>query len=93
MFETNNTEADESHTVVAEIESSVEVSCPLIYERKRRSDDIDSDRIARGYKVSVSNDGVTYSEEDILVIYDSTCVNCTVVGSTAMCVAKVSIIN
>ena len=91
MFETYNTESEKSHIVLAELETSVEVRCMLANDRKRRSadDDLTSDLIARGYKVSVSNDGVTYSDEDILVVYDSTCVNCTISGSQAICVAKV----
>lgn len=91
VFETNNTNSEVSHTVVAELETSLEVRCMLANDRRRRSadDDLTSDLIARGYKVSVSNDGVTYSDEDILVVYDSTCVNCTISGLHAICVAKV----
>ena len=40
--------------------------------------------------MSVSNDGITFSEEDVLVIYDSTCVNCSVDESAAStCVVNV----
>jgi len=67
-----------------------EVRCPLSTGKTRRNvDDNSVDYIARGYHVSVSNDGVTYSEEDILVIYDSTCVNCTVDGTVTTCLVKV----
>jgi len=87
----NNTRTTgETHTAAAEVKSFAEVSCPLPTERtKRNVDDSSVDYVARGYYVSVSNDGVTYSEEDLLVIYDSTCVNCTVDGSITTCVVTV----
>jgi len=44
----------------------------VFFPRVRSIDAISTkDYIARGYHVSMSNDGVTYSEEDVLVIYDS----------------------
>jgi len=79
-------------TAIAEIETMSEITCLLPIVKTRRSVDKISanDYIARGYHVSVSNDGVTYSEEDVLVIYDSACVNCTVDGSTITCDVQVS---
>jgi len=90
--ENNRIEHEEPTAVVAEVMSMSEIKCPLPLRRNRRSiSDSSGDYIARGYYVSVSNDGVTYSEEDILIILDSTCVNCTVDGSTN-CVVQVRII-
>ena len=47
--------------------------------------------IARGYDVSISNDGVHFSVADSIIIFDSTCVNCTKVGKNIFCVKDVSI--
>ena len=68
-----------------------EVSCKLPTVRARRSipESSSGNYVARGFHVSVSNDGVTYSEEDVLVIYDSTCVSCSVEKSITTCVIKV----
>lgn len=71
-----------------------EVRCKLPQGRNRRSvdDDVSDTFIARGFRVSVSNDGITYSEDDVLVIVDSTCVSCTVDESTTTCVVQVCIL-
>lgn len=74
----------------AELQTLVEVLCPLEKARKKRSLQED-DYIAYGYAISVSNDGVKYSEEDILVIFDSECVNCTKNSSDIICRQNVSI--
>lgn len=87
----NDTELEEALTAVAEVQSMSEIRCPLPTSRTRRSigDSLAGAYIARGFHVSVSNDGVTFSEEDVLVIYDSTCVHCTVEGSTTTCAVQV----
>lgn len=78
----------------ANLETFVEVSCSLKQSRKKHAttSDID-DYIAEGYRVSVSNDGVTFSEEDILIIFDSLCVNCSKTDGKVTCIRKVCIIH
>lgn len=81
----------ETHVTSAEVKSFAEVSCSLTTERtKRNVDDVTVEYLARGYHVSVRNDGISYSEEDVLVIYDSTCVNCSVEGSITICILTVN---
>ncbi|XP_052766474.1 uncharacterized protein LOC128207536 [Mya arenaria] len=72
--------------VPGEIETIVEISCNLPKARERRSvtEGVNAP-IARGYNVSVSNDGSAFSEEDLLVIYDATCVSCTTVNGVVKC--------
>jgi len=88
---TNKYELDEAVTAIAEMETVFEIMCLLPTFKTRRSvaESSTDDYIARGYHVSVSNDGVTYSDEDVLVIYDSTCVSCTVDISTITCDVQV----
>ena len=64
--------------------SVAEVRCQLTVV------DNNDNYMARGYHVPVSNDGVTYSEEDVLVIHDSNCVPCVVDGSTVTCNVQVN---
>lgn len=81
-----NVLSGEALTTKAELQTFVEVSCPLPKTRKDLSTESDqSDHIAYGYTISVSNDGITYSEEDILVIFDSECVNCTKDDGNVVC--------
>jgi len=89
----NAYELEEPLTVVAEVQSVTEITCQLPNIRERRSvdDNTAGSVIALGYQVSASNDGVTYSEEDVLVIFDSTCVNCTVDGLTTTCIVNVNV--
>lgn len=83
---------DEIQTTAAVLESMSEVRCPL-YRQKREVNGNNDGYISRGYSISVSNDGVTFSEEDVLVIYDSTCVKCSVDESlTPTCVVQVCIV-
>jgi len=80
-----------SYTTKAEMETMVEVRCPLSKGRKIRDvdDQTNIDVVARGYYISVSNDGTSFSEEDIMVVYDSTCLSCIVNGTTTSCEVKV----
>jgi len=89
----NEFELEDPLTVVAEVQSVTEVTCQLPPIRARRSvdDSTAGSVIAFGYQVSVSNDGVTYSDDDVLVIFDSTCVNCSVDGLTTTCVVNVNV--
>ncbi|XP_052788950.1 neurogenic locus Notch protein-like isoform X2 [Mya arenaria] len=41
--------------------------------------------LSLGYNVSLSNDGNLFSVEDMILIYDSDCVNCTRLGSDVIC--------
>ncbi|KAH3730675.1 von Willebrand factor D and EGF domain-containing protein-like [Dreissena polymorpha] len=56
----------------------MEVSCPFAQSDERTvNDEADIDDIvARVYNISLSNDGVNFSEDDSLIVYDSACVIC-----------------
>ena len=73
--------------------SFAEVSCPLdkhVTRRKRSELAHDPDGyIARGYSISISNDGANYGLSDSIVIFDSTCVNCTKDGDRLHCIKDV----
>jgi len=80
--------------VTATLDSFLQVFCPLAKGRKTRSaeDDIDN-QIAYGFKVAVSNDGATFSKDDSIVIFDSTCVECAKLNGSIICLSKVSGLN
>jgi len=87
---TNKLETFQS--TLAELDSFVQAKCPLDVRRSKR--DVDNDNleyVARGYHVSMSNDGVNYSEEETVLIFNETCVNCTVGELGPTCVVKVMI--
>ena len=46
--------------------------------------------IARGYAISITNDGLHFGEPDSIVIYNSSCVNCTKAGNQVLCQRNVS---
>ena len=46
--------------------------------------------IARGYSISITNDGVHFGESDSMLIYNSSCVNCTKAGNQILCDKNVS---
>ena len=74
--------------------SFAEVSCPLSdpnarSKRSTQPDDKD-DYLARGYSISISNDGVNFGDADSIVVFDSTCVNCTKLGTKVICMKTVS---
>ena len=75
--------------------SYAEVSCPLdkhVIRRKRSELAHDPDGyIARGYSISISNDGANYGLSDSIVIFDSTCVNCTKDGDKIHCIKDVGL--
>ncbi|XP_053389303.1 von Willebrand factor D and EGF domain-containing protein-like [Mercenaria mercenaria] len=76
-------------TTKGDLQTLVEVSCPLQQSRKKRSTlEQEGDYIASGYAISVSNDGVEYSEEDILVVFDSECVDCIKQDENVTCKQK-----
>ncbi|XP_052767965.1 uncharacterized protein LOC128208441 [Mya arenaria] len=71
--------ADHFITIPGELATSVEVSCILPTIRRKRfdSDKDTGEHIATGYNVSISNDGLAFSDEDSFIVYDSTCVTCS----------------
>ena len=74
--------------------SFAEVVCPLdndtfehISNSPRRHDTF----IARGYSISITNDGKHFGESDSIVIFNSSCVNCTKTGNQIECLKDVSL--
>ncbi|XP_041373626.1 uncharacterized protein LOC121386697 [Gigantopelta aegis] len=73
--------------LAAQFESLFEVACPIPVHRSKRSVlGATAEEKPRAYYVSVSNNGVAYSEEKIIVIYNSTCQTCTLSGTSVSCV-------
>ena len=74
--------------------SFAEVICPLLNESVVPADLSNiawkGSYIARGYTIAIANDGIHYGEYDSIVVYDSTCVNCTKVGNNVTCTQTVS---
>lgn len=44
-----------------------------------------------GYKLSISNDGETFGDDALLIVYDSTCFHCAHVDQDMVCQLKVSL--
>lgn len=86
----NNTEVAETVETPGYFESLFEVYCPLSNGRVKRSKNADlaDDFVSRGFRVSVSNDGNGYSDEDSIVIFDSQCVDCSKVKGKIICTTK-----
>ncbi|XP_052819122.1 uncharacterized protein LOC128244982 isoform X2 [Mya arenaria] len=79
----------EQVVVPAELETFLEASCELPEVRVKRSTIfLPNDVIATGYLVALSNDGVTFSEEDTLALFDSDCVECEKVKGDLFCRRK-----
>ncbi|XP_060598353.1 uncharacterized protein LOC132752093 [Ruditapes philippinarum] len=86
----NNVEVAETVETSGYFESLFEVYCPLSNGRVKRSKNADlaDDFVSRGFRVSVSNDGNGYSDEDSIVIFDSQCVDCSKVNGKIVCTTK-----
>ncbi|XP_060560747.1 von Willebrand factor D and EGF domain-containing protein-like [Ruditapes philippinarum] len=86
----NNVEVAETVETSGYFESLFEVYCPLSNGRVKRSKNADlaGDFVSRGFRVSVSNDGNGYSDEDSIVIFDSQCVDCSKVNGKIVCTTK-----
>ena len=74
--------------------SFAEVVCPLDEHNfdgssgaSRRQDTY----IARGYSIAIANDGIHFGESDSIVIYNSSCVNCTKTENEIECYRDVSL--
>lgn len=78
---------EQQYQVTAVPQTFMEVSCP-IEKSKKRSMDVEAEIdniVARAYNISLSNDGVNFSEEDTLLVYDSACVICTKIAGAITC--------
>ena len=76
--------------------SFAEVTCPLQHETKRTKraalQNQEGSYVARGYSVSISNDAISFGDTDSMVVFDSTCVNCTKIGIDIVCTKDVRFI-
>ena len=75
-----------SYTREAAKLSFAEVVCPIVSSYIGWKENY----IARGYTISIANDGVHFGESDAIVIFDSACVNCTKIGDYISCLQDVS---
>ncbi|XP_013385755.1 von Willebrand factor D and EGF domain-containing protein [Lingula anatina] len=79
----SQTESDAEFVHIQEVMCSL----PNAHSRKKRTISPGSTEVvlAEGYKVSVSNNGLNYSEPRYILVYDSKCVDC---NSTTNCTLK-----
>ena len=85
----NDVTVDSTTYVPGELDSYIQMLCNLGTTRRKRDDTNTPNAVfARGYNVSVSNDGTLFSIEDSILIYDSSCVECSNNG-TMECSSKV----
>ncbi|WAR04211.1 VWDE-like protein, partial [Mya arenaria] len=87
----NNTVYHGIRTVQGKLDSFLQVFCnfPQAARIRRSITDENVDNIvATGYTVAVSNNGVDFSENDTVVIFDSTCVSCIKLKGEVNCVKK-----
>jgi len=92
VLDDNTNKLETFQSTLAELDSFAQAKCSLNVGRSKR--DVGNDNleyVARGYHVSMSNDGVNYSEEETVMIFNETCVNCTVGELGPTCVVKVLI--
>lgn len=83
------TREKESVTKAASLDSFTQLTCELPSSRSRRSlAGLNDNFIAQGYSVSISNDKHSYSEEDVIVVFDSECVNCSKQSGKVVCTLK-----
>ncbi|XP_052217770.1 von Willebrand factor D and EGF domain-containing protein-like [Dreissena polymorpha] len=75
----------EDYRVIGVPQTYMEVSCQLAQRKKRSVDAEIDDIMARVYNISLSNNGVNFSEKDTLLVYDSACVNCNKTEDTFTC--------
>ncbi|XP_052218802.1 von Willebrand factor D and EGF domain-containing protein-like [Dreissena polymorpha] len=86
----NDILSEEKYQVTGVPQTFMEVSCPLEPSKKRSIDggaDI-NDIIARAYNISLSNDGLNFSEEDTFLVYDSACVTCSKTSGAIRCLKQ-----
>ena len=74
--------------------SFAEVTCPLEHANKLSKREAllspeEGTYVARGYSVSISNDAVSFGDTDAMVVFDSTCVNCTKLDIDIVCTRDV----
>lgn len=89
MESSGNLQRHDAIIVKASLRTFEEVTCPLPFERRRRSVTSNiNDFAARGYQVAVANDGVGFSEADVIVIFDTECVSCNKTNDLFVCKVK-----
>lgn len=78
--------------VPGQIDTFIQMFCNFPEDRRKRSiETVIKDVVARGYHITVSNDGTLFSDEDTIVIFDSNCVECTNEHNIT-CTVKVNIL-
>lgn len=76
----------EAVDVIGQLDTFVQMFCYFPKSRQTRSAGVSiHDHIASGYAISISNNGETFSDEDSITIFDSTCVNCSDNGQNVSC--------
>ncbi|XP_076077826.1 uncharacterized protein LOC143048184 isoform X4 [Mytilus galloprovincialis] len=72
-----------SSTTTGQMENIGEVKCPVSVNRRRKRST--TNETIQYYLVSVTNDGVTYSDSVPLILYDTSCYTCTTTDSNVNC--------
>lgn len=76
-----------SRTTTGQMENIGEVKCPVSVNRRRKRST--TNETIQYYLVSVTNDGVTYSDSVPLILYDTSCYTCTTTDSNVNCQLRV----
>ncbi|XP_069119363.1 von Willebrand factor D and EGF domain-containing protein-like [Argopecten irradians] len=64
------------------IPGGIGCSCSLPQSRRRKRSVNNNNAIASGFFLSVSNDGVRFSDDIVVIVYNSTCLSCNTTGIT-----------
>ena len=62
-----------------------EIACPVQNYRKKRSLDVTKLDQARGFRIAITNNGNVYSNESVMVVYNSGCQRCEIKTSSVSC--------
>ncbi|CAG2240486.1 unnamed protein product [Mytilus edulis] len=79
---------DRVHLITARMESFAEITCPLpdnLRNRKRRSTDPLS---PKAFLISITTNGNSYSNQIPVIIFDSACSDCEIIGTSMKCNPK-----
>ncbi|XP_050408342.1 von Willebrand factor D and EGF domain-containing protein [Patella vulgata] len=85
MIENNTVQNEEETIHRPDVESISEAICFLPNHSNRRETEKPENEFVKVYKISVANNGIAYSDEGLMVIFNSRCQYCTINGLDVNC--------